>query len=172
MMARREKNVLHFTLSSMESRIIERVLASIIANYQLPPAELDEKSGAVWYSRRGCESARMTPEETADWLKQLHNVRSARLEHLQSWLNDLRGRPPGAFTLSIPLERAEALMTALNDHRLLMAARHDVGEAEMEMRTLSALQRMPPEKQTALYEIHFLAYVIEELLQLLNPAQD
>jgi hypothetical protein len=169
MMARREKSVLHFTLSSMESKIIERVLASIIANYQLPPAELDEKGGAVWYSRRGCESARMTPEETADWLRQLHNVRSARVEHLQLWLDDLRGRPPGAYTFAIPLDKAETLMTAFNDHRLLLAARHDVGEAEMEMRTLAALMRMPPEKQSALYEIHFLAYVIEELLHLLNP---
>jgi hypothetical protein len=168
MIARREKDAVLFSFSSMECRVLERVLTALIANYQVPPGELDEKTAAVWYSTRGSKNARMSADEKADWVKQLHNVRSARLEVLQKLLEEIHNKPSGPLMLAIPLEKAEALMTALNDHRLLVAARHDVGEAEMDMRTLSALTKLPPAQQTALYEIHFLAYVIEELLRVLQ----
>jgi len=62
-------------------------------------------------------------------------------------------------------------MTALNDHRLLLSARHDIGEAEMNVRSFASLSKLPPPQQTALCEIEFLAYMVEELIQLLqNPA--
>ena len=168
MIARREKDVILFSFSSMECKVIERVLSAIVANYKVPPEEFDDKSAAVWYSTRGCRAARMSAEETAEWIRQLHSVRSGRLETLQKWLADVEARPAGPFLMAIPIDKTEALMTALNDHRLLVAAQHDVGEAEMDMRSLSALTKLPPEKQSALYEIHFLAYVIEELLHLLE----
>jgi hypothetical protein len=168
MIARREEDAILFSFSSMECRVIERVLTALIANYQVPPNELDEKIAAVWYSTRGCQKARMSTDETSEWIKQLHHLKSSRLELLQKLLDDIRARPPGPFMLAVPVEKAEALMTALNDHRLLVAARNDVGEAEMDMRTLSSLTNLPIAQQTALYEIHFLAYVIEELLHLLQ----
>jgi hypothetical protein len=168
MMARREKKVIEFIFSTLECKIIERVLEAIIKNYQVPPDELDSATAAVWYSTRGCKSARMSAAETADWVKQLRAVRSGRLEMLQKWLADLRSRPPGAFTLRIELDKAEALMTAINDHRLLLAAQHNIGEEELEMRTLAAFTNLPAETQRALYEIHFLAYIIEELIYLLH----
>ena len=112
----------------------------------------------------------MSDAESADWIKQLQAVRSGRLETLQKWLADLRARTPGAFTLRVGFEKAETLMTAFNDHRLLLAAQHDIGEGEMDLRTLSALTSLPAEKQSALYEIHFLAYIIEELIHLLQDS--
>jgi hypothetical protein len=168
MIVRRDKDAVIFSFSGMECRVIEGVLTALIANYQVPPSELDEKSASVWYSTRGCQSARMSADEAAEWIKQLHNVRSARLEFLQQLLENIGKRPAGPLMLSVPIEKAEALMIALNDHRLLVAARHDIGEAEMDMRTLSALTKLPPAQQTALYEIHFLAYILEELLHALQ----
>src|SRR5438034_5427389 len=107
MMARREKERIDFIFSTLECNIIERVLTAIIKNYQVPPDELDEKSAAVWYSTRGCQAARMSAEETADWIRQLHAVRSSRLELLQKWLAAVRARAPGRFFLSIPLEHVD-----------------------------------------------------------------
>lgn len=168
MMARREKDVIEFIFSALESRIIEGVLDAIIKNYQVPPDELDSQTAAVWYSSRGCQSARMSAAETADWIKQLRALRSGRLEILQKWLADLRSRTPGAFTLRVGLDKAETLMTTINDHRLLLAAQHDIGDEEMDMRTLAAFTDLPAETQKALYEIHFLAFIIEELIHLLQ----
>ena len=168
MMARREKEVVEFIFSTLECKIIERVLEAIIRNYQVPPDELDSNTAEVWYSTRGCKGARMSAAEIADWIKQLQAVRSGRVEILQKWLADLRARPPGAFTLRLDLVKAETLLTALNDHRLLLAAVHDIGEDEMDMRSLSALTQLEEEQQGALYEIHFLAYIMEELIELLQ----
>jgi len=54
----------------------------------------------------------------------------------------------------------------------LLAAHHNIGEQEMNMRTLAAFSKLPPPQQTALFEMEFLAYLIDELLQLLSGERD
>ena len=112
----------------------------------------------------------MSADETAEWLKQLHHVRTGRMEVLGTCFKQFTAQSQPPWALGIPVSQAEALLTALNDHRLLVAARHDIGEAEMSVRTFSALTKLPPDQQTALCEIEFLAYMVEELLQLLQQS--
>jgi hypothetical protein len=168
MIAQRDKDFILFTFSGLERHVLERTIKTLVENYKLPPGQIDQRAGAVWYSTRGCETARISAEETAEWLKQLHAVRIARVEFLEKCLEQLARRAPGPVKLGIPVQNAESLMTALNDHRLLVAAQNAISEREMTLRSLASFAKLPPGQQTALCEIEFLAYVIEELLRLLQ----
>ena len=171
MIARRQVDQIVFAFSTLERKVLERTIAALLQNYKIPPAEIDQKVAAVWYSARGCKSARMSADETADWVKQLYSVRTGRIEVLESSLRQFAVQTEPPWALRIAVSQSEALMTALNDHRLLLSARHDIGEAEMNVRSFASLSKLPPRQQTALCEIEFLAYMVEELIQLLqNPA--
>jgi hypothetical protein len=61
-------------------------------------------------------------------------------------------------------------MTAINDYRLMTAARHHIGEAEMSIELMQSLARLSPERQRALAEISLLAWVIEATLQALSDS--
>jgi hypothetical protein len=152
----------------LERKVLERIILSLLDSYKLSPEQIDRKVAAVWYSTRGSEEAGMSADETADWVKQLHGVRTGRIEFLQKCLTQLTRRNQGPFSLTVPVQNAEGLMTALNDHRLLLAAHHDIGETEMALRSFAAMSKLPPDQQAALCEIEFLAYIIDELLQLLQ----
>ena len=52
-------------LGFFESQILLQTLRTIQKNYRINPAELDDETAGVWYSRRGCESAGMSEEEDA-----------------------------------------------------------------------------------------------------------
>src|SRR5258708_20047233 len=74
------------------------------------------KEAAVWYSTRGCESAKMSAEETRDWLEQLHGLRSANLARLEDWAKQLTAPKENHFELCLPLAEADKPITLLNDH--------------------------------------------------------
>jgi Domain of unknown function (DUF2017) len=169
MIVHRKQGAVEFRFSLLEKMVLERALATVAQNYKINPAELDEHAAAVWYSPAGCRSAGMSAEETSDWLKQLQSLRMGRVAILEECLRQLNEkREQSPIKMEIGREQADSLMTAINDHRLLVAAHHNIGEAEMNMRTLAAISKLPPSQQTALFEIEFLAYLIDELLQLLS----
>jgi hypothetical protein len=168
MIVRRTKSCAVFTLRAVERRLLERAVGSLLSNYQAPPQEVDDKVAGVWYSSRGCESAGMSPEQTAQWLKQIHTLRLGRVEGLKKCLRQLRTRKPGPFTLRVGVANAEALMVALNDYRLWIAARTDIGELEMVLHSFSHVRDLPPPQKAALREIEFLAFMVDGLLQLLQ----
>jgi len=170
MIARRDGDFIVFTFSGVERKVLERSIRALIDNYQVEPSQIDAKTASVWYSTRGCQSAQMSGDETSEWLKSLQNVRLGRIELLKKSLEQLTRRAPGPFTLGIPISNAETLMTALNDHRLLLAAQNDIGESEMNIRSLVDFVELAAPRQTALCEIQFLAYLIEELIQLLGDS--
>ena len=64
-----------------------------------------------------------------------------------------------AYELNIPLNHLEAWVHALNQARLVLAARHDFGEREMERMPISGDMRA-----LALYQIHFYGYLQERFL--------
>lgn len=171
MIAQRDKDFILFTFSGIERHVLERTIKTLVENYKLPPEQIDQRTRAVWYSTRGCEAARISGEETTEWLKQLHSVRIGRIDFLEKCLEQLARRAPGPFTLGIPVQNAESLMTALNDHRLLVAAQNGIAEPEMSLRSLASFTKLPPGQQAALCEIEFLAYIIEELLGLLGSSE-
>jgi hypothetical protein len=168
MLPKRHNDTLTLGLSSFESRLLRRVLNSIIRNYKAKPGQLDPRVAAAWYSTRGCETARMSADETRDWLETLHGYKSANLKLLEGWANQL-AQARGESQLNIRLDQAAPLMTVLNDHRLFAAAKHDINQAEMDMHSLAAIAKLKPAQQAALYEIHFLAWIVEELLRLISP---
>jgi hypothetical protein len=169
MHAVRHNDLLTLTFSFVENRILGRVFASIIRNYKIKPGQLDPELTSVWYSIRGCQSAGMSVEETGEWLETLHGYKSANLQLLERWNKQLARNKGGQSRLEIKLDEAICLMTVLNDHRLLTAAKHNINQAEMEMHSLAAIDKLRPRQQGALYQIHFLAWIIEELLRLVSP---
>ena len=154
-----------FTFNLIEGRILLRVLRAITRNYALAPDELDERGRAAWYSTRGCEDAGLSAGEIREWQQALHEFKSARLQQAENWYRQLSRTAQGTSRLSVSLDDAPALLAALNDHRLLVAARQDIGETEMDTHDLDGAEKLGHHKQTALLEIHFLAWIIEEILR-------
>lgn len=169
MKATRQGDRLRLTFDLVEARMLRRILDALIANYQVPPDQLDAKAAEAWYSRRGCQTAGMSPDDTRDWLEQLYGYKSARLALLRDCRAQLARPRVGEAELVVPLDQAPALMTALNDHRLLLAARHDIGQEEMDMPLRQALKKLSPVQQTALLEMDLLAWIIQEILHLIAP---
>jgi len=165
----RKDSQLTLALNPFEARLLRRVLRALIENYQIQPDQIDSKAAQAWYSRRGCLAAKMSAEETREWLEHLHSFRSARLGLLERVVAQLAGRKEGDRPLRLPLEEAPDLMAALNDHRLFLAARHDIGQAEMDLRTLEDFETLKPPRRLALLEIHLLAQIVEHLLHYISP---
>ena len=165
----RDQGRLRISGNAMEARVLRHILDAIITNYRTPPDQMDPKAAAAWYSTRGCQTAGLSAEDTRDWLEQLHGYRSANLALLEDCAAQLARRAQGRRELRVPLDQAEALLTAFNDHRLLLAARHDIGQEEMDLPGLHALRKLSSERQLALFEIHFLAWLIGEMLRLIAP---
>lgn len=182
MRLQRENGSLVFTLNLPERLLLAHALRELAAKYRLKPDELDDQTAAAWYSRRGCTTAGMTDEETKEWLEHLHAFKKGTLlQRLEEWTAQLEepgtGNPergaaaserPGQSMLKIPTVHAAAFVTAINDYRLANAARHDIGQAEMDAHSPWQLARLLPLRQQAVLEIHFLAWIIEETLRALD----
>src|SRR5262245_46730018 len=126
MLSSRHNDTLSLALSSFEGRLLRRVFGSIIRNYKMKPSQLDPKVAAVWYATRGCETAKMSADETRDWLETLHGYKSANLELLEEWTKQLASGKAEEIQLRVRLDQAAQLMIVLNDHRLFTAAKHDI----------------------------------------------
>jgi hypothetical protein len=164
MEASRDQDGLCVAFTLAEGRLLLRVLESVRANYQVKPAALDAKAASVWYSTRGCQAAGMTPAETRDWMENLFQYRSENVGAITGWIKQLSRKGQHRHQLLLPWEEAPQFLTVLNDHRLLQAARHDLGEQELRLGVLGALKKLSPMRQAALWEVELLGYVIELIL--------
>jgi len=165
MRVKRDNDALLFSLNALEGRVLLQVFQHLVAMYRLKPDEIGGQISQAWYSTRGCESARATPEETREWVEHLHSFKTARLVHLEEWSRQLAPVAGARLPLRVPLEDAPDFVATINDHRLMAAAEHNVGQDEMDLRTPQELAALPEERQQALLEIHFLAWIIEETLR-------
>jgi hypothetical protein len=173
MHARREQSFILLGFSFFESQVLGQILAFIKEQYRKKPSELDPETAASWYSVRGCETAGMSKEETRDWLSQMHDYRSGRIDAIEGVISSLRSEDPGEpMELRLTTDQAVDLVTVLNDHRLLVSARNEIGQNEMDVHSMAEFSALPAPQQTALTEVHFLAYIIEGLLHLLSPESD
>jgi hypothetical protein len=168
MRLKRENDTLLLHLNALEGRVFLRVLRQLAAHYQLTPDELAEPAASAWYSTRGCASARMSAEETREWLANLHALKSARLEKIEDWTTQLAQTKGGSAQVRVSLGDAPAFIAAINDHRLLLAARHHIGQDEMDARSAMEFLKLSSATQEALMEVHFLAWIIEEMLRVLQ----
>jgi hypothetical protein len=167
MRAARQNDRIILRFAPGEAPLLRRIFNSIIRQYTLKPGDIDPRIAEVWYSRRGCASARMTDEQTREWIENLHSLKGANLTLLRRWARNLAPRPNHLAQLELTDEDSQTLVTVLNDHRLMCAARHSIGEAEMNLRTLTELQEVRPRRRVALLDIMFLAAIIETVLALL-----
>jgi len=168
MRAHREKDKIVLSLNPAEGQALEQLLKTIIANYRIRPGDLDEKARLAWYSTRGCESAGLTAEETKDWLEQLHGYKSANVQRLEEWCQQISTQSPEGCKLRIEIEDAPVFLMSVNDHRLAAAARQEIGQTEMDLRSVEGLVHLKPEQQVALFEIELLGWLMEVVLRLLD----
>lgn len=170
MNARQEDKQLVLNFTFFESQVLRQILEFIGDTYRKKPSELDPQAAAAWYSTRGCESAGMSSEETQEWLHQMHEFRTSRRTLIEQCAQHLRPKALAEpLELRLTLDAAADLITVLNDYRLLAAARNEIGQREMDLNSMAEFSALPAPQQTALTEIHFLAYLIETLLQFLSP---
>lgn len=161
---RQDNGRLAIRLNLFEAPFLRRALEVLIENYRVDPSDLDPATAAAWYSTRGCQSAGLSAEDTRDWLASLHEIKSTGLRRLQAWVAQLAKAQPGGATLHLEAEDVDPFMIAINDYRLLQAARHDIGDPEMDLRSDTDLEQLAPARRAALIEIHFLAWLIEEII--------
>lgn len=148
-------------LAGPESALVRQVLEGLQEAYQTAPGELDPMVANLWYGRAGLKEAGIRGEEAVHWIEGLHEVRLGRQKLLEKWLRDLpKLGHSGVWNISE--EDVETLVAALNDHRLRRSAEFDLGEGDLEVR---AMEKAKGDKRVALVEIHFLAWMIELLLQ-------
>jgi hypothetical protein len=167
MKAARENDRIMLRFAPFEARLLRRIFATIARHYEMKPAEIHPRINAVWYSTRGCVSARMTDEQTHEWIETLHNLKSANVALLRRWRQMIAPRPTTVAQLELSDEESHVLVTVLNDHRLMCAARYEIGDGEMSIRTLTEIQNLKPRQRAALLDITFLAGIIEAVLALL-----
>lgn len=148
-------------LAGPESALLRQVLEALSEAYQTAPGELDPMVANLWYGRAGLREAGIRGEEAVHWIEGLHEVRLSRHAVVQRWLKTMpQAGHSGVW--KIPQEEIEILVASLNDHRLRRAGEFDLGEGDLEVR---AMERAKGDKRVALVEIHFLAWMIEMLLQ-------
>ncbi len=154
------KGKMRIVAEEPEAEFLAKVLKSLADKYAIPPSELDGKTGHVWYSSDGFKSANMSREEREEWNRSLHEFRGENRRKLEEWISAL-GAPSFPVTWILDFAEAETLLMVINDHRLGLAAKHDVAEHEME----HDLDRVKdPAKRGALFEIHVLSWMMERIL--------
>ena len=163
MRVKRETEAIVITFNAIEGRFISQILGRIAETYRIKPEHLTGQPGDLLYTAKGCADG-TSPEEAHEWREQLHGLKLARLTLIESWLTQLSDGAVLRARLSLKLDDAPDFVGTLNDHRLLAAAEHEIGEEEMTLRSPEQMDALPSARQAALLEIHFLAWIIEEVL--------
>lgn len=169
MRAVRENNQVLLTLNLFESRVLRQVMRTIGDHYRMKPAEIDPAIAAAWYPTAGCKAARMGEEETAEFIENLYGYKSANLALVERCGAELVKRNGIKQQLKLHMDEVPVFLTIVNDHRLLCAAKHKIQQDEMDLHSIKEIARLPAHQQTALYEIHLLAYLMEELIRVQEP---
>lgn len=171
---RNEELVLQF--GAMEKELLLSAVRAILKNYRLKPGEIDPKTAGIWYSTRGCQAAGMSDEETREWLENLYSFKGANARLLEEWSGQIKEIEPSKFEVAIKLEQAATLLTIINDHRLHLAAKYDIGQTEMDeagqgvlAEPLEEAAPLDAEKQFAIVQIDMLAWLMEVILRLAAP---
>ena len=151
----------HFDLAAPEVALLRQALESTREAYRTPPTELDPMVGNVWYRQVGLREVGIRGEDALHWVEGLHEARLGREKLAEGWMKTL---PPlgQAGRWHLDAEEVESFVATLNDHRLRRAAEFDLGEGDLEVR---AMEKSKGDKRVALVEIHFLAWLIELVLQ-------
>jgi hypothetical protein len=169
MRAGRRKDELVLQFGTVEKELLLQVVGAILHNYKLKPDDLDPKTAAVWYSTRGCKNLGMSEEETREWVDALYGFKGANAQLLERWCAQIKETEPDKFELAVKVADAASLVTIINDHRLHLAAVHDIGQRDMDVRDWVDEEDTPSEKASAMVQIELLGWLIEVILRLTVP---
>jgi hypothetical protein len=159
-------NSIDLFLTSSEAIFIANLLESIADMYQKSPTQLDPKIRSHWYP-----AADESPNSVGaqEWQDQHHQYRMEQVDLARSWAKNLlkgsdqQNEQQEDYVLwSIPQDQFDRVLTVLNDHRLLRAIEYDVMDVDMKE---SIEEIADAHKRMAMLEIHYLAWLIEALLQ-------
>jgi len=172
MRLKRENDILRFTFKPVEVHLLREVFRQLAESYRLNPHDMDPRTAEAWYSKRGCLSAKMSEDETSEWVAHLHALKGENLQRLESWSKQIgESSVTPIAQLNIKTDDAPTFMTIINDHRLMAGARHSIGQQEMNIQSPAEFARLSGEIQMAMLEIHFLAQILEETLRALQDPQ-
>lgn len=159
---------LEIVLFEPEAALLEDIFEQIISNYQTRPEDLEGTVRGVWYSGEGFHSAQMDSDDVAFWLDDLYSFRGENSKKCERWIEEIQTEDyPMLWRVSH--EDVDTLLTVINDHRLYCAAQHSIGDQEMEM-PLEEIDDISVKQ--ALIEIHFLAWLMELILNAQATGQD
>lgn len=156
---------LRISPTSMEAEFLVRILSSLSLEYETEPAQLNAKLASAWYSTHDPENAEISEADIEDWNDQLFQLRGENKDKIEKWITILEGEFPLEWTLSH--EDAETFLMVINDYRLVCAANHHLDDAELEHDFESVAD---PERRLALFEIHFLAWIMEKMMEELSDS--
>ncbi|MDE1171985.1 MAG: hypothetical protein PW734_12395 [Verrucomicrobium sp.] len=162
------EGMLALEFENSEKELLILSLVETFNMYEIDPAQLPERLQRYWtglLSTRQAQDADL--EEAASDLRDTRLAwRSDRAKLLEQWLGaegNLTGEGDDLFTLDD--DEIEAFLAILNERRLLLAALNGIGETQMDVNPAALPTR---EMQRAVWEIHFLAYVMENCLAALS----
>jgi hypothetical protein len=165
MLIRKSKN------KAIEFSRIEQIEAELLK--QVPACcELDEGSDAE--SRIFPAPANATePDLLRDWEEYVrpelrHLFRSAK-ETVEADLESLKMKVGRLGRFVVPLEHGESWLNALNQARLILAAKFEFSEREL---SAFDLPRTFSQRELVLHQINFYAAIQERIIEMLNIGED
>jgi hypothetical protein len=163
-----KKNHVLLSLDRPEAEFFVRIFCSLIGEYQTEPAQTHEKLADVWYPSLSLQVGNMSNQEIEDWNDQLFELRGERCASLEKWSSFLEAAKKFPVEWQISIAEAETLLMIFNDYRLATAAKHGLDDSELE-HDFESVQ--DPQKKLALFEVHFLAWIMERVIdELANHA--
>ena len=163
----RDKKGFQLILFTPERVFLARIFSVILENYTCQPGDLHPRGAEVWFPPVMDETHGESPEDRDFSAGELQGYRSANAILCRNWLGQIQGglaQDPLIFQL--PMDESEVFMQVLNDHRIYLAAIHAVTEQDMDVNWHKVADSA---KGQALLEIHFLAAIIEGMLQSMPP---
>jgi len=146
-----------------EKEILFLSLTEIQEHYEADFEKLPQALKKYW---SGTLSASADPElaEAAEDLRETRLAwRSDRLKALDRWLaSDGVLADPDSHRLRLDPDEIDLFLAILNDRRLTLAILHGFDDPDMEVNPASIEDN---DRQRALWEVHFLAFVMEHCLQ-------
>jgi hypothetical protein len=156
---------------AIELSRIEQIEAELLK--QVPACcELDPGSDAE--SRIFPAPANATePDLLRDWEEYVrpelrHLFRSAK-ETVEADLGSLKMKVGRLGRFVVPLEHGESWLNALNQARLILAAKFEFSEREL---SAFDLPRMFSQRELVLHQINFYAAIQERIIEILNTGED
>jgi hypothetical protein len=153
-----------------EKELLLLSLVEMREQYELDPEMLPEPLRRYWDGTLSVSAKGELAEASDDLRDARLGWRHERLRAVERWLapdGGLVDGTPRSFVLDE--EEIDLFFCVLNDRRLTLAALHGIDDGRMEENPADVQDR---NLQRALWEIHFLAFVMENCLQALRDEEE